>query len=81
VDVFPSLVRPQAGVEHHTGFPSVLDTKIVWIIFGSFSTPNKTPLVALTTAIDQSIGDQLSRFWSIEVPAAPMRISGAKITS
>ncbi|XP_022161617.1 uncharacterized protein LOC111027526 [Myzus persicae] len=69
-DVFPNLIRSQAGVEHFAGFPSALDTKIGWIIFGSLSTSNTTPLVALTTAVDQSIDDQLSRFWEIEEPAA-----------
>ncbi|CAI6355096.1 unnamed protein product [Macrosiphum euphorbiae] len=28
-DVFPNLIRSQAGVEHYAGFPSALDTKIV----------------------------------------------------
>ncbi|CAI6375297.1 unnamed protein product [Macrosiphum euphorbiae] len=63
-------VPSNAGVEHYAGFPSALDTKIGWIIFGSFSTSNTPPLVALTTAVDQSINDQLSRFWEIEEPAA-----------
>ncbi|XP_008178271.1 uncharacterized protein LOC103307771 [Acyrthosiphon pisum] len=67
----PSAHLPSnAGVEHYAGIPSALDTKIGWIIFGSFSTSNTTPLVALTTAVDQSIDDQLSRFWEIEEPAA-----------
>jgi len=69
-DLFPNLIRSQAGVEHYAGFPSALDTKIGWIIFGSFSTSNPPPLVTLTTAVDQSIDDQLSRFWEIEEPAA-----------
>ncbi|XP_027841166.2 uncharacterized protein LOC114122642 [Aphis gossypii] len=71
-DIFPVLVRSHAGVEHNAGFPSALDTKIGWIIFGSFSTSNKTSLVSLTTVVDQSISDQLSRFWSIEEPDAPV---------
>lgn len=70
-DVFPSLIRPHGGIEHYVGFPSALDTKLGWIIFGSFSTYHSTPLVALTTTIDQSIGDQLQRFWSVEEPVAP----------
>lgn len=70
-DVFPNLVRSHAGVEHHAGFPSAMDTKIGWVIFGSFSVANKTSLLALTTTIEQTIGDQLSRFWSVEEPVAP----------
>lgn len=36
-DIFPSLVRPHAGVEHYPSFPSALDTKTrldsLWILF------------------------------------------------
>lgn len=59
-DILPSLIRPHAGVEHHSGLPSALDTQLGWIIFGSFSTPNKSPPVSLTTTIaPPSIGDLL----------------------
>ncbi|CAI6364994.1 unnamed protein product [Macrosiphum euphorbiae] len=71
-DILPSLIRPHAGVEHHSGLPSALDTQLGWIIFGSFSTPNKSPPVTLTTAIaPSSIDDLIKKFWLIEEPAAP----------
>ncbi|CAI6374168.1 unnamed protein product [Macrosiphum euphorbiae] len=59
-DILPSLIRSHAGVEPHSGLPSALDTQLGWIIFGSFSTPSKSPPVTLTTAIaPPSIGDLL----------------------
>lgn len=68
-DILPSLIRPHAGVEHHLGLPSALDTQLGWIIFGSFSTPSKSPPVTLTTAITPpSIGDLLQKFWLVEEP-------------
>ncbi|XP_060871376.1 uncharacterized protein LOC132945621 [Metopolophium dirhodum] len=71
-DILPSLIRPHAGVEHHSGLPSALDTQLGWIIFGSFSTPNKSPPVTLTTAVaPPSIEDLIKKFWLIEEPAAP----------
>ncbi|XP_008188407.1 uncharacterized protein LOC103310822 [Acyrthosiphon pisum] len=71
-DILPSLIRPHADVEHHSGLPSALDTQLGWIIFGSFSTPNKSPPVTLTTAIaPPSIEDLIKKFWLIEEPAAP----------
>ncbi|XP_025205862.1 uncharacterized protein LOC112602140 [Melanaphis sacchari] len=71
-DILPSLIRPHAGVEQHPGLPSALDTQLGWIIFGSFSTPSKSPPVTLTTAIaPPSIGDLLQKFWLVEEPAAP----------
>ncbi|CAI6362720.1 unnamed protein product [Macrosiphum euphorbiae] len=71
-DILPSLIRSHAGVEHHSGLPSALDTQLGWIIFGSFSTPSKSPPVTLTTAIaPPSIGDLLQQFWLVEEPTAP----------
>ncbi|XP_015378575.1 PREDICTED: uncharacterized protein LOC107172792, partial [Diuraphis noxia] len=32
-DILPSLIRPHAGLEHHPGLPSALDTQLGWIIF------------------------------------------------
>lgn len=58
-DIFPNLLRPSAGVEQYSGFPSALDTQLGWIVFGSFSTSNTSPLVTLTVAVDQSINNQL----------------------
>jgi len=71
-DILPSFIRPHAGVEQHPGLPSALDTQLGWIIFGSFSTPSKSPPVTLTSAIaPPSIGDLLQKFWLVEEPAAP----------
>lgn len=71
-DILPSLVRARAGIEHHPGLPSALDTQLGWIIFGSFSIPNKSPPVTLTTTVaPPSIGDLLQKFWLVEEPAAP----------
>jgi len=71
-DILPSLVRAHAGVEHHPGFPSALDTQLGWIVFGSFTTPNSSSLSALTTAVSPpSIGDLLQKFWLVEEPAVP----------
>ncbi|XP_022165266.1 uncharacterized protein LOC111030183 [Myzus persicae] len=71
-DILPSLIRSHAGVEHHSGLPSALDTQLGWIIFGSFSTPSKQPSVTLTTTIaPPSIGDLLQQFWVVEEPTAP----------
>jgi hypothetical protein len=71
-DIIPNLIRPHAGVEHRLGLPSALDTQLGWIIFGSFSTPSKSPPVTLTTAVaPPAIGDLLQTFWSVEEPAAP----------
>lgn len=71
-DIFPSLVHPHAGIEHCPGFPSALDTRFGWIVFGSFSTSNTSSLITLTITVDQSIGDQLQRFWLVAEPAAPV---------
>ncbi|XP_008180804.1 uncharacterized protein LOC103308715 [Acyrthosiphon pisum] len=71
-DILPSLVRAHAGVEHHPGLPSALDTQLGWIVFGSFTTPNSSSLSALTTAVSPpSIGDLLQKFWLVEEPAVP----------
>lgn len=71
-DILPSLVRPQAGVEHHSGYPSALETQLGWIVFGSFSTSSTAPLVTLTTTINPSVGDLMQRFWAVEEPDAPV---------
>ncbi|KAF0769852.1 Integrase catalytic domain-containing protein, partial [Aphis craccivora] len=71
-DILPSLVRPHAGVEHHPGLPSALDTQLGWIIFGSFSTASTSPLVTLTSTVDSSIGDLMQSFWAVEEPSAPV---------
>jgi len=42
-DILPSLVRPHAGVEHHPGLPSALDTQLGWIVFESFATLKLPP--------------------------------------
>lgn len=71
-DILPSLVRPHAGVEHHTGLPSALDTQLGWIVFGSFATPNTSSLVTLTTTVESpAVADLLQKFWLVEEPAAP----------
>lgn len=71
-DILPSLVRPYAGVEHHSGLPSALDTRLGWIVFGSVATPTASSLVTLTTAATSpSIGDLLQKFWLVEEPTAP----------
>ncbi|CAI6359149.1 unnamed protein product [Macrosiphum euphorbiae] len=71
-DILPSLVRAHAGVEHHPGLPSALDTQLGWIVFGSFTTPNSSSLSALTTAVSPpAIGDLIQQFWQVEEPAAP----------
>eukprot|EP00102_Acyrthosiphon_pisum_P021653 XP_016658863.1 PREDICTED: uncharacterized protein LOC103309027 [Acyrthosiphon pisum] len=71
-DILPSLVRAHAGVEHHPGLPSALDTQLGWIVFGSLSTPKSSSLSALTTAVSPPpIGDLMQKFWLVEEPAAP----------
>jgi hypothetical protein len=69
-DILPSLIRPHAGVEHHPGIPSALDTQLGWIVFGSVSTTNTAPLAMLATVVDPSVGDLLQNFWRVEEPAA-----------
>ncbi|XP_008185286.1 uncharacterized protein LOC103310036 [Acyrthosiphon pisum] len=71
-DILPSLVRAHAGVEHHSGLPSALDTQLGGIVFGSFATLNSSSLSTLTTAVSPpSIGDLIQKFWLVEEPAAP----------
>lgn len=71
-DVFPRIVRSHAGVEHHIGFPSALDTMLGWVVFGSIAKTNDSPLVALTTTVVPPISDLLQKFWAIEEPPAPV---------
>lgn len=71
-DVFPSIVRPHAGIDHNQGFPSALDTLLGWVVFGFITTPNASPLVSLTTTTVTPIGDILQTFWAVEEPPAPI---------
>jgi len=61
-DILPCIVRPNAGIQHHPGLPSALDTHLGWIIFGSFLTASTSPVVTLTSAVDSSVGDLLQKF-------------------
>lgn len=71
-DILLSLVRPYAGVEHHSGLPSALDTQLGWIVFGSFATPNMSSLTTLIiTVTPPSIGDLLQKFSIVKESVAP----------
>lgn len=71
-DILPCFIRPNAGNHHHPGLPSALDTKLGWIVFGSFSTSSTSPLVTLTSAVDSSVDELLQSFWAVEEPSAPV---------
>lgn len=71
-DVFPRIVRSHAGIEHHLGFPSAFDTMLGWVIFGSITNTNTSPLVTLTTTVVPPIGDLLQKFWTVEEPPVPV---------